>query len=205
MSPQAKSASSKSSSAATKASQTAKAANKSTEKVVQVTQQAAKKNWETGTETVIGMMNAGAKEMETTVERVQKIGRESANNVAQSADMVSRMSMEMLGMSRGNIEACVECSHITANAAKEMTSECFEFYNEMFTEQVELSKDAFNCRTISDVVELQNKMMQQTMDACFNQSARISNLMFEYCNEVMEPINSCMSECSDQMNKVLAS
>lgn len=150
------------------------------------------------------MLSSGSGEAAKAQEKMWDMSRESMENFARGCDMFSKMCMEIMNISRGNIEAVVESCTITANVAKTMSSEISELCNKSFSDSVEMSKEAFSCRTINDVVELQNKAMKQMLDTCFNETNKMCNMAFECTTEALEPINERVSEASEQMCKVMA-
>lgn len=147
---------------------------------------------------------SSADEAHRAQEKAFAMGRESAESLAKSADSLSRMSYELVGMSRGNIETCMECGNMTAELAKDIGAELFDGANKAFADSLEISKEALACRTVSDVFELQNRALRDGMDQFFNQSIRLSNLFFEYSTEALEPINERVSQASEQLGKALA-
>ncbi|MBN67492.1 MAG: hypothetical protein CMM94_08020, partial [Rickettsiales bacterium] len=73
-----------------------------------------------------------------------------------------------------------------------------------FAENVELSKDMFNCRTLNDVFEMQNRVMKTNLDNFFSESLKMSQLMFQCASEVAEPINQRISETTERLTKNMA-
>lgn len=132
-----------------------------------------------------------------------EMGREGVENFARSADIFSRMMTEMVSICRDNMEACLEACNTTANVAGTMTSEISECCNRLFSDSIELSKEAFECRTVNDLVELQSKAMRQTLDTCFNETNKLCNMAFECCNDALEPINERVAEASEKLSKVM--
>jgi hypothetical protein len=149
-------------------------------------------------------MVTSADETQKAQEKAFAMGRESAENFAKSADAVTKMMHEMVGMSRDNIETCVECGNMAAAMAKDATSEMFDSANQAFSDTMEMSREIFTCRTVNDVVELQNRLMRSTIDNFFNQSMKLSDMMFEYTTEALEPLNERVAEVTEQFSKALA-
>ncbi len=144
-------------------------------------------------------------EAQKTQEKVFAYGRERAENLAKSADAVSKMMYEAIGISRDNVETCIECGNTTAALIKDMSSEIAESANKAFSDNVEISKELFACRTINDMLELQNRVARQTIDNFFNQSVKLSGMFFEYSTEALEPINERVAQVTEQFSKALAS
>ncbi len=136
-------------------------------------------------------------------EKVLDMSREGAEHFVKHADTVTKALHDTIGMSHSTMETCIECGNMTAEFAKDMSSEIFESANKAFSETSELTKELFACRTISDVCELQNKFVKNMTDNFFNQSTKLSEMMFEYTTEVLEPINNHVTQATEQFSKSL--
>jgi hypothetical protein len=93
---------------------------------------------------------------------------------------------------------------MTATLAKDISAELFESANKAFSDNLELSKELFSCRTFNDMFELQNKIIRNSIDNFFNQSVKLSGMFFEYTTEALEPINERVAQATEQFSKVLA-
>jgi hypothetical protein len=149
-------------------------------------------------------MATSADEAQKAQDKVFAMSRESAENFAKSADAVTKMMYEMIGMSRDNVETYVECGNMAASMAKDVTSEIFESTNQAFSDTVEMSREIFGCCTANDVLELQNRMLRSAIDNFFNQSMKLSGMMFEYTTEALEPLNERVAQATEQFSKAIA-
>ncbi len=186
------------------ASNVANKAAKNTLAAVESTRNSAENVVKIGGKAVQDFIATSAGEAQKAQEKAFAMGREGAQHVAKSADAVTKAMYEGISMSRDNIETCMECGNATAALAKDLSTELFEFTNKAFSEQLELSKEFFACRTINDMFELQNRLFRTAVDNMFNESAKISTMVFEYTSEAMEPINERVAQATEQFSKVLA-
>jgi hypothetical protein len=143
-------------------------------------------------------------EAQKAQEKAFAIGREGAEHFAKSADAVTKALYDGIGMSRDNVETCIECGNMAAALVKDVSTEVFEYANKAFSDNVELSKEFFTCRTINDMFELQNRASKSLIDNFFNQSVKLSGMVFEYATEALEPINERVSHATEQFSKSLA-
>lgn len=164
-----------------------------TDKVVSLGAEAVKELWETGT-----------KEARNTQEKVLAYSRESSRNIAKTTDTAARNFSEALEISREQAEALVESGNVAADYARKIAEEFYAYANKSFAASVEHSKDLFSCRTLNDVVELQNRAFIANVDALFNQSVKLSELAFKLTTEVAEPVQVRASKASDRINRALA-
>lgn len=190
--------------AARLAASVADKAAKQTFAAVESTKNSAENVVRIGSTAMKEFLASSAGEAKKAQEKMFSFGREGAENFAKSADAVTKMLAESVAMSRDNIETLIECGNMTASLAKDMSAELFESANKAFSDSVELSKDVFACRTINDVLELQNRVARSAIDSFFNQSVKFSGLFFEYSTEALEPINERVAQASEQFSKALA-
>lgn len=186
------------------ASNAANKAAKSTYAAVESTRSSAENVVKIGGKAVKEFMATSADEAQKAQEKVFEMGREGAENFAKSADAVTKALYEAISLSRDNIETAIECGNMTASLAKDVSSEVFEYANKAFSDNVELSKEAFACRTINDMFELQNRLVKNTIDNFFNQSVKLSGMVFEYTTEALEPINERVAQATEKFSKNLA-
>jgi hypothetical protein len=186
----AKSASAKTASAATMSA--ASAARSSAENVVNFSSKAVK-----------DIQSSITSEAQKTQEKLVSMGRESAETFAKSADKASKSLHEIMNICRDNMEACMESGNISANICKELSQEVSEYCNQAAADQMEVAQQLFACRTLNDLVELQNKVVRGSLDNYFEQCHKISNLAFECVNEICEPINQRVSEATEQVSKMM--
>lgn len=167
----------------------------------------------TSAENVVKMSSAavkdivanGAQDVQKAREQVFAITRESSEHFVKTADTASKALYETIAICRDNMEALVECGNLTAAFAKDMSNELVESSNQAFSDNLEMTKEFFACRTLNDMLDLQNRMFKSSMDNFFTQSMNLSNMMFEYTTEALEPINERMTEASEKLSKTLAS
>jgi phasin family protein len=191
----------KSSSAAKYASAAANKAAKNTYSAVANTRSSAENVVKIGSKAAKEFLANSAGEAQKAQDKIMAIGREGAEHLAKSADAVSKALYEAIATSRDSVETAVECGNICAALAKETSNEIMEGANKAFADSVEISKELFACRTINDLMELQSRALKNAMDNAFSQTSRISNLVFEYSTEALEPINERVAAASEKISK----
>lgn len=132
------------------------------------------------------------------------MGKKSAEQMAKSADAATRSVNDMVDISKKNADAAVKCGDIAVSASKNIGAEMFSFANRSFSQNVELSKELFSCRTLNDMFDLHSKMLKSNMDDFFSESVKMSEMVFQCASDVSEPINQCVSETTERMSKKLS-
>lgn len=186
------------------ASMSAGKAAKNTASAVESSRESVENVVKIGSSAMKDLLSNGASEAQKVQEKAFEIGRESAQKISKSADAVSKSLYDVVAISRDNVEAAVECGNLTASLAKDVGSEMAEFANKTFSDNVEISKSVFACRTINDMVDLQTQIVQNSFDSFFNQSSKLTNMFFEYGTEALEPINERISQTTEQVSKAIA-
>ncbi len=150
-------------------------------------------------------LSSSTGEAQKAQEKMFSMGRDQAEQFAKSADAMSKMMVESVAMSRDNIETCIEYGNMTASFAKDMSAEMMESANKAYSDNVEISKAFFACRTINDMMDLQSKAARNMIDNFFNQSMKYSNMFFEFSSETLEPINERIAQTTEQLSKSMSS
>ncbi len=132
------------------------------------------------------------------------MGQQSTAQLSKQADAASRSLNEIFSLGKDNVDACVEASGIAVNASKTMGAELFSYANKSFSQNVELSKELFGCRTLNDMFDLQSKLMKTNLDNFFSESVKMSEMMFNCASHVSEPLNECASATAQRLSKTLS-
>ncbi len=186
------------------ASNVANKATKNTISAVESTRSSAESVVKISSNAVKDLLANSTSEAQKAQEKAFEMGRESAEQISKSADAMTKSLYEAISISRDNVEAAIECGNLTASLAKDVSSEIIEYANKAFSDNIEISKNIFACRTINDMVELQNKIVKSSIDSFFNQSSKLTGMLFEYSSEAFEPINERVSQATEQLSKALS-
>lgn len=122
-----------------------------------------------------------------TKDKFAQITREATEKFGKFSESFGSGFSDAVEQSRGSFEAVVESGNITADMGRAFASELSRFANETFSDNVEISKSLFECKTMSDLVDMQNKLFRNNMDHFFNQSDRLSEMFFQFCADAIEP------------------
>ncbi len=148
--------------------------------------------------------STSANEAQRAQEKAFAIGRESAEHLARSADVATRSINEAVQLSQENLEACIECGNMAVDVSKTISEEIFNFTNNLFAQNVEISKQAFTCRTLNDVFDLHSKLFRANVDELFGESAKVSELWFEMANKITEPLTERLTDAAERWTKTIA-
>lgn len=98
-------------------------------------------------------------------------------------------------------EAAMQSNTQSTEMVKKMGEDMMALTNKNMSETAELSRELFSCRTLSDMFEVQNKMMKNNLDNFFKQSSKMSEMLFQAAGKTGAPLNTAFTDMADQMNK----
>jgi hypothetical protein len=148
-----------------------------------------KKAMEAGVDKMKKVFDESARETQKVQDQFMQFSRETADQIAQVTDTATRSINEIAEQSRSSMEALLQSGTVTSDMTRSFTNEMFRFANESFSDNIEISKEIFGCKTINDVYDMQNKMIRNNLDHFFNQTNRVSDMMFQFMSDAAEPFN----------------
>ncbi len=125
--------------------------------------------------------------------------------VTKTTDNAQRSLNDVVELSRENAEAVVEAGNIAVGVSKQLGAEVTNYVNKSFSNNAELSKQMFTCRTLNDMFDLNNKFMKSNLDAFFNESVKVSEMLFQCATDISEPLNERFTETTQRISKSFAS
>lgn len=157
-----------------------------------------------GTEAVKDFLNAGTQEAQKTQEKVLSFSKENIEKWTQSTDKTVRSFAEAFAVNKEQFDALMESGKIAGDVSRDLHEQFLAEVNALFSENVELSKDLLACRTLNDLVEVQNRAFQSNLSHFFERSARLTDAWFKLATDAAEPINTQATQATARLNKSLA-
>jgi hypothetical protein len=128
-------------------------------------------------------------------ETVHEIERDTAENSMRATDDYNRA--EGINICSGNISALVESGNAASRIFQETSNEIIESCNRTLSICTEISREAIVCRTINDVMELQNSVVQQIYENYFTTANKLYEMLFS-------PFIKRSASVSNQIPKTMA-
>lgn len=179
-------------------------AQDATKAAAQQMQSATEQMMRYGSEFMNQMFASAPAELSGVKAKVKEATRDNADRLSRSTSAATRSMNDVAELSRENAETLVECGNIAVAASKQLGAELTGYINRSFANNVELSKQAFTCRTLNDMFDLNNKFVKSNLDAFFNESVKLSELLFQAASDVSEPLNERLTETTDRLTKSFA-
>jgi hypothetical protein len=136
--------------------------------------------------------------------KVLHMEHEGVREAMRVAEDVNHATTQCMEACSENLAACVESGTVATRILKDMSTEMIRDINHVYTDYMQFSKDILACRTLKDVVEIQNKLTQERTAQFLERSEKWFNLMFDGCKEAIEPLETQSSVASDQLRKAMA-
>lgn len=157
-----------------------------------------------GTEAVKDFLSAGTQEAQKTQEKVLSFSQENIEKWTQSTDKTVRSFAEIFAVNKEQFDAVMESGKIAGDLSRDLHEQLLKEVNALFSENVELSKELLACRTLNDLVEVQNRAFQSSVSHFFEQSVRLTDTWFKLATDAAEPINTQATQATARLNKSLA-
>jgi hypothetical protein len=127
------------------------------------------------------------REIKEVQEEALNMGLKKAENLVLNTN---EAIAEVTEIGSRNIQAWNGFGGDATGVFRNISSEMMKNYQYSFSNCVEISHEAMGCRTAEDVANLQSKILQRAIEGYFDQSARLSKMLFEGCTKAMEPLNA---------------
>jgi len=108
---------------------------------------------------------------------------ENIKNLKHTADNSNHVATEYAGIFSDNISALTGSGNDVPRVFHEINSDIMGSWNQYSSDLAEISKEAFSCRTIGDVIGLQSKILQQAYDNYSSTTSKLCGLLFNSCSE----------------------
>ena len=156
-------------------------------------------------------MNAQINE---TIENTTEAGRVAAdrfqaafgdvNKRAKSGmEKSAKMMEEMTELTRGNVEALVASSKVTARGVESLTQEVADFGRRSFEGASATLKSFTEVKSPTDFFRLQSDFARAQFDAMVAESSKLSETMIKLAGEVAQPITNRYTVAAERV-KTLA-
>jgi hypothetical protein len=111
---------------------------------------------------------------------------------------------DLVALARENVDVAAEVGNIVSDISSTANAELVKYANSNFSDNMDIFNEAFTCRNINDVLELNSKWLSVNLDNLFAQSARLADIVFQFANEASEPVNDHILESAERLSKSLA-
>lgn len=151
-------------------------------------------------ESVIRLVEPARKMQEKTLE----MGRKNVEQMRGTADGISRVATECRDVCSGNVDTLIEVGATASHNLQNISNEMKDTSNRVIQECTDLMKDAMACRTIDDMVAVQQKAVHQMSNNYFDITNKLYGVFFDSCSEAVGPLSDRSAAASKQIHKAMS-
>jgi phasin family protein len=132
-----------------------------------------------------------------TTESMQRTAQSTLNTAKEEMQRAAEQFTEVLGLSDARaeelarqssqtIDALTQYGAVLARGAQDISREWVKLAGERMQRNLEGLKELAHCRTLPDVIAVQNRLMRENMEHMLNNSRRIAELSLQVASEASQ-------------------
>lgn len=121
-----------------------------------------------------------------------------------SREHLENGAAEITAFGKQHFETLVETGKSVTEAAKELQERLVSEANEVYSENVQFSKELLACRNLGDFAEVQSRAVQSNLHRLFDNTARLTDAWFKLATTAAEPLNQQANQVAERLKKNLA-
>ncbi|WP_142848762.1 phasin family protein [Telmatospirillum sp. J64-1] len=164
-----------------------KVSEEATETGKKVSEEAAesgKKMMDESAETAKKASEAGQRGMQ----QMADLGRSQSDQFRNMLAMANNGYSDMARFSRGDMEALIQSSARLAKGFQEISMEMMQFSQESMRKSLKRANELMECRSVEDMLSLQQDFMKESVDDLLQESAKLLQLSSRMTNDAVQPI-----------------
>jgi phasin family protein len=124
--------------------------------------------------------------------------------VQESSAQLFKAYDELSQLGQGNLEAVVAANQALAKGAEEISKEIFGIAQASFENAASTAKAFLGAKTLQDVIELNNAVAKETLEAFLANSAKLSELTFKVTTEAAQPLKARVDAAIEKLSNPVA-
>lgn len=176
-------------------------AKKSTSKTRPTTAKAspAQKGTPVMTDTVKKLTATAQKVGNDTKARVETLVADASAKTREAMEKSAKAAEEVTAFSKGNVEAIVESTKITAQGLKAIGEDTLEFSRKSLEEATGVAKKFAAVKTPAELFQLHGDYVRSSFDTLVAQASKNSEAMVKLASESFQPISSRFAEAATKI------
>lgn len=175
-----------------------KTSTKSTTKTSRTTatRSPAQKGPTTMNDTVKTMTKTAKKVTEDTKARVETLVADASAKTRETMEKTAKAAEEVTAFSKGNVEAIVESTKITAKGLKSIGEDTMEFSRKSLEDASSVAKKFAAVKTPAELFKLHGDYVRSSFDTLVAQASKNSEAMVKLAGESFQPISNRFAEAA---------
>ena len=157
-----------------------------------------------GKETVETVVKAGTEVATKGVEKAVAMSQEQVAAAVKAGTEVFKNYEDVLAYGKDNVDALVSSNNILVKGVQDINKVLFSMAQKNMEDSVTLTKKMFGCKSVEEVVKLQNDMMKTNYSKALDESRKISDMAVKLAEEASAPIADRMTVAVEKATKPIA-
>ncbi len=155
-------------------------------------------------ETVETVVKAGAEVATKGVEKAVAMSQEQVAAAVKAGGEAFKNYEDVVTYNKENVDAVVKANGILVKGVQDINKVMFALAQQSMEEGVALTKKMFECKTMDDMVKLQNELVKTNYAKTLDESRKLSDMAVKLAEEAAKPIADRMSVAVEKVTKPLA-
>lgn len=139
-----------------------------------------------------------------SVEKAVEVNQEQVAATAKAGDDVLKAYEDVVSYGKDNFDAVLKASTVFTKGIQAMNTEVFAMMQTSFEENASVTKKVFACKSVQDVVALQNDLVQDNCTKALDQSSKITEMSVKLTEEATVPLTKRVNVTVEKFAKPLA-
>ena len=122
------------------------------------------------------------------MQQAAELGRRGSEQMRSFVGMSARTYRDLTDYSRGDADTFMQTGARLARGIQDVGWEVMQFTQNSLRMSMQCANDMMTCRSVEDVVQLQNTFIKSSVDTILQEGARLLELSGNITNEAVSPI-----------------
>lgn len=134
-------------------------------------------------------MESGNRMAERGFAQVADIGRRQADQMRSLMGASARVYGDVGNLSRGDMDALMQTGARLAKGVQDMSWEMMQYTQQSMQASMRAANEMMTCRSVEDMLSVQQNFMRQSVDTFLQESARLLELSNSVASDAVTPLN----------------
>ena len=157
-----------------------------------------------GKETVEAAVKVGTDAATKSVEKAAAMSQEHVEATKKAGAEAFKGYEDMVSASKAHVDAVLKSNQILVKGAQDVNKLLLGLAEASLHDGVAATKKMFACKSVQDVVSVQNDLARANYKKIVDEGRKLSDLSTKVAEEAVEPITTVVSKSVEQFSKPLA-
>ncbi len=157
-----------------------------------------------GQETVETVVKASTEAAQKSVEKAVSIGQEQVAAAVKASTDAFKGYEDIIVYGKDNVDAVVQANTILVKGVQDINKVVMKLFQDGMEEQMALTKKFMGCKTVTDLVEVQNSVAKNGYSKALDESRKLSDMTVKLAEEAAAPITKRVNVTVEKFSKPIA-